>query len=538
MRDEEKSKKQLIAELINLRKTLTECKLKSAELKRAQKRNQDHLEELVKNRTEELRKANKLIINILSNITDGFLILDKELKCIYMNKVFQTILGRSQEDLLGRVIWDKLPNENPAFYENFKVAMNSQNQIHFEAFSLIINCWIEVDIYPSEVGVSALFRDITDRKKAEEDMRLSKELFSTTFDFSPIMMSLNDLKTGQFVKVNRIFEQTTGYTSNEIIGKTSDDLNLLVKKDDETSTCDIFSENGQINIQNKEINFKIKSGYIRTGLFSTHIIKVNKTELLLIGAIDITELQQFRKEAGRLDRLDLIGQMAAAISHEVRNPLTVVKGFLQMFTTKPKFFEENEYFQLMISELDRANSIITDFLSVSRTKKSEFMEINLNKIVEFIFPLIYADALQGDKNILLDLNLIPDLKLDKEEIKQLVLNLVRNGLEAMTAGGCIKISTRSENEDIVLSIQDEGHGLPQEILNQIGTPFITTKANGTGLGLAVCYGIVSKHEGKINIETSPKGTIFNVRFPTRKGHRSLEYQDLQILNTDSKVNFG
>lgn len=236
---------------------------------------------------------------------------------------------------------------------------------------------------------------------------------------------------------------------------------------------------------------------------------------------DKLELNQYRKEVTRLDRLETIGQMAAAISHEVRNPLTVVKGFLQMFTTKTKYLEENEYLQLMISELDRANSIITNFLSVSRTKKLKLEKLNLNQIIDYIYPLIYADALKGEKDILLDLNPIPDSFFDKEEIKQLVLNLARNGLEAMAAGGCLTISTVVRDNNVVLSIKDQGCGLSQDVLEHMGTPFLTTKENGTGLGLAVCYGIVSKYGGNIDVETSSKGTTFHVKFPTKNNDGNI-----------------
>jgi PAS domain S-box-containing protein len=291
-----------------------------------------------------------------------------------------------------------------------------------------------------------LLRDITKLKNSEEANRVSEELFSTLFDLSPLSMTLEDIKTGKFIKVNKTFEVSSGYSSNEVIGKNSVELNLLPENNGQT-LVDTFLDKGEIN--NQEITIKTKSGQMRTGLFSTKIIKVDKTEFLLAITMDITELKQYRKEVGRLDRLDLIGQMAAAISHEIRNPLTVVKGFLQMLTTKPKYLEDNEYFQLMISELDRANSIITNFLSVSRTNSSDLGKHNLNKIIKFIYPLINADALRSEKIISLGLNPIPDLLLDKEEIKQLVLNLVRNGLEAMSAGGCLTISTLLKNEEVV-----------------------------------------------------------------------------------------
>jgi len=117
-----------------------------------------------------------------------------------------------------------------------------------------------------------------------------------------------------------------------------------------------------------------------------------------------------------------------------------------------------------------------------------------------------------DKSIVLDLSEIPDLLLDEKEIRQLILNLVRNGLEAMQAGGTVYISTYLKEEQVVLSVQDEGNGIDQDLLDKIGTPFVTTKDNGTGLGLAICYSIVARHEASIHPYTSPTGSTFVISF--------------------------
>jgi PAS domain S-box-containing protein len=346
----------------------------------------------------------------------------------------------------------------------------------------------------------------------EVSVPLSQELFSTMFDQSPLLMTLEDFKTGKLIKVNRTFELMTGYSSSEVIGKTAIE-NILLPENNGRTLATMFLHKGKL--KNEEMCFRTKSGEVRTGIFSTDFIRVNNSEYLLAAAMDITELKQYKKEFGRLDRLDLIGQMAAAVSHEVRNPLTVVKGFLQMFSNKPKFLEENEYFQLMISELDRANSIITSFLSMSSIKDTR-TEVNLNEIINFIYPLINAEALKGEKKVVLNLNRVPDLQLNNEEIKQLLLNLVRNGLEAMMAGGSLTISTFVQDNELILSVIDEGCGLPQIVYENLGMPFLTTKENGTGLGLSVCYEIVSRHKGKIDVKTGSNGTIFNIKFPLIK----------------------
>ncbi|MDQ7093805.1 ATP-binding protein [Desulfosporosinus sp. PR] len=230
---------------------------------------------------------------------------------------------------------------------------------------------------------------------------------------------------------------------------------------------------------------------------------------------EIFERKRAEEEIIRLDRLNLVGEMAASISHEVRNPMTTVKGFLQLLKDKqdPK---GKEYFDLMIEELDRANSILSEFLSISKNKATMYEWCNINDIVISTLPLIHAEALNNDKFLTVELSKVPDLQLDIQEIRQLLLNLVRNGFEAMPKGGQLKIRTFSSDTEVTLGISDEGDGIEQSILEKLGTPFFTTKEQGTGLGLAVCYGIASRHNGRISVETSPKGTTFYVYFELSK----------------------
>lgn len=226
---------------------------------------------------------------------------------------------------------------------------------------------------------------------------------------------------------------------------------------------------------------------------------------------EILERKLAEIEMARLDRLNLIGEMAASISHEVRNPMTIVKGFLQLLMNKQEQ-KDKEFFVLMIEELDRANSILSEFLSISRTKLTLIEYHNLNDIVTSTLPLVQADANNNDQVLTIELNKVPDLPLNIQEIRQLLLNLVRNGLEAMSSGGQLRIKTFSTNSDVVLAVSDEGRGIEQDVLEKLGTPFFTTKEQGSGLGLAVCYGIVSRHNGKITVESSPKGSTFYASF--------------------------
>lgn len=225
-----------------------------------------------------------------------------------------------------------------------------------------------------------------------------------------------------------------------------------------------------------------------------------------------SEKNRYEQEILRLDRLNLVGQLAAGIGHEVRNPMTAVRGFLQILESKQECKKYHSYFDLMIGELDRANSIISEFLSLARNKMIEKKTVNLNAVINSLLPLMVADGLASDKYINTQLTEVPDLLLDEKEIRQLVLNLVRNGLEATSPGGSLGLKTYSEGGDVVLAVSDQGKGMEPEVVEKIGTPFFTTKENGTGLGLATCYSIATRHSAAVEFETGPEGTTFLVRF--------------------------
>jgi signal transduction histidine kinase len=204
--------------------------------------------------------------------------------------------------------------------------------------------------------------------------------------------------------------------------------------------------------------------------------------------------------------------MAAGISHEIRNPMTTVRGFLQLLNNKDECKAFNEYFELMIEELDRANAIISEFLSMGNTRTTDLHDLDLNLIIYDILPLLHADAFNQSKQLQIETTDIPCLRLNRNEIRQLILNLFRNGLEAMDCGKVLTIKTYQENGCVVLAIEDQGVGIEPDVLEKLGTPFFSTKDNGTGLGLGVCYAICARHNAKIEIQTSKDGTTFYVKF--------------------------
>lgn len=248
----------------------------------------------------------------------------------------------------------------------------------------------------------------------------------------------------------------------------------------------------------------------------TVITSLDGSPIAIEGIIrDVSKRVQLEQDVARLDRLNIVGQMAANLAHEVRNPLTTVRGYLQLFGNKREFEQYKEQFTLLLDELDRTNLIITEYLALSKNKSIDMKKCSLNEILLSIHPLIQADAVSSNIDTLLELGECCDLCLDVKEIKQLILNLTRNAIEAMPAGGRLHIKTLRSGEDIILSVTDQGSGIPQSVLDNLGKPFLTTKATGTGLGLAICYRIVQRHNAKLKIDTGPAGTTIHIRFQSK-----------------------
>lgn len=360
-----------------------------------------------------------------------------------------------------------------------------------------------------KVSNEMLQREINERIQMEYELRESERRFATAFQASPLPMCVVAADDGIFIDVNMSFLQVFGFGYEEIIGKSVSQLKL--GEQCETELVALLRK--QQPVYNLKLTFQTNNNdKERTGLFSVERIEINGNACFLCTINDITEHIRLEKEMARLDHLNLIGEMAASLGHEVRNPLTTVRGFLQMFQRKPEYSGLSEYFSLMIEELDRANLIIKEFLSLAKNKKIELAPNNLNSIITKLYPLLQADAVGAGKNITLELGEIADAMLDENEIRQCILNFVRNGLEATGHQGVVVIQTAMEQEDVVLRITDNGKGIPPEVLQKFGTPFLTTKENGTGLGIPICYQIAERHNAAITVKTGSSGTTFQVTF--------------------------
>lgn len=389
-------------------------------------------------------------------------------------------------------------------YEFTIVTKNGSERL----FSGNVSALIENGVISGGIVVA---EDITENRLVKLELQEQLSFMQKLMDSIPNPVYLKN-RQGLYQGFNKAFEAACGLTRDKILGHSIDEVfpfsnNEYIREMDEV----LFSKGG---IQEYETCMTYADG-------SKHDVIINRASYTkndgslegVVGVIlDITDRKQLEKQVMALERLNIMAEMAAGIAHEIRNPMTTARGFLQMMGDKPDLQKYRDYFDLVIDELDRANGIITEFLSMGRNKTVNLKLQNLNDIIRTLYPLVLADALTADKNIIIKLDDIPDIMLDQMDIRQLILNLIRNGLEAMAPGGVINVLTYVENDEVVLSVQDQGQGIDPDILDKLGTPFLTTKEQGTGLGLAVCYSIASRHNATIELDTGNTGTNFMVRF--------------------------
>lgn len=232
---------------------------------------------------------------------------------------------------------------------------------------------------------------------------------------------------------------------------------------------------------------------------------------------DITELIKKEELLREREKLAVIGQMAAGMAHELKNPLTSIRGFAQLLAGRAIDSTLDEYLRIVISEIDRMNQVIQDFLQLARPRPMELVRMSVNDLVEEISPIIEPQAFlkKIDVNIETDDN-IPKSMVDPAHIKQVLLNLAQNSMEAMEGGGILGIKTiyHAGVSEVRLDISDTGDGISPDSLKKIGVPFFTTKPGGTGLGLSISFNIIEQHRGRIEIQSREgMGTTFSVLLP-------------------------
>ncbi|MDV5127745.1 PAS domain-containing protein [Bacillus amyloliquefaciens] len=439
----------------------------------------------------------------------------------YANNAMLAMLGaESKDEVIGRRSYEFIEEEYHDIVKNRIVRMQKGMEV-----GMIEQTWRRLDGTPVHLEVKAapttyknqraellLLIDISSRKKFQTILQKSRERYQLLIQNSIDTIAV--IHNDKWVFMNEsgisLFEAET---YEDLIGK-----NVY----DQLHPCD--HDGVKQRIQNI-INRKTESEIIKQSWF-TFKNRLIYTEMVCIPTTffgetavqvilrDISERKQTEELMLKSEKLSIAGQLAAGIAHEIRNPLTAIKGFLQLM--KPTMGENEHYFEIVFSELSRIELILSELLMLAKPQQNAVKErVNLKKIISEVTALLETQA--NLKGIFIKTDYEHDsmyINGDQNQLKQVFINLIKNAVESMPDGGTVHIIMTEDEYSVNVTVKDEGDGIPENVLKRIGEPFLTTKEKGTGLGLMVTFNLIKNHQGAIQVDSKPdRGTAFHITFP-------------------------
>ncbi len=514
----------------------------------------DRLTEGLEKREKELMEARQAIVaserrfrDVFENANDVIVLLDGDGDIIDVNQKAEDLLGISKAEMIGNNLLEFMPYEfldagkallmqvaAAGKANNFEMGLSKRDGgcVFFEA-----SCKRYRDEKSGEASVICVLRDISDKKKIEREIIATKNLLENIIENAIDALVIVDSE-GYVMRVNQKFKDISGYGATQVIGKHYSEL--LSEETDLKPILRELQEKGLVT--EKEISAKISTGeYIPIELSAKRIYDTNRVHhATIVVARDLREKKNLQAQLVRAQKMEAIGTLAGGIAHDFNNLLTAVKGFTQMMMlSTPEDSEEREYLKQIEHAANRASDLTRQLLTFSRRVRSEKQPTELNREIKGVEKLLKRTL---PKMITIQTELTEKLTLinaDPSQIEQILMNLAVNARDAMPEGGTLTISTDvvyldheyckrhlrlTPGEYVMLCVEDTGVGMDPETRERIFDPFFTTKevGRGTGLGLAMVYGIVENHDGHIICYSEVgKGTVFKIYFPSYSASQKI-----------------
>ncbi|MFC4601244.1 ATP-binding protein [Cohnella hongkongensis] len=351
-------------------------------------------------------------------------------------------------------------------------------------------------------------------RDSAEELRSTKEYLESFVNHTSDAIHVTDLR-GAVTQANKAFAALYGWLPEEAIGRRLSIVPDELKREDEEVRGKVAA--GESVTDYETVRLTKKGDRIDVSI-TVSPIRGEREEVVAIAAItrNITARKQAEEAILRSEKLSVIGQLAAGVAHEIRNPLTTLRGFVQLGQKQGEL--SPAYLDIMLSELDRINLIVSEFLVLAKPQISEFKPTDMAELLRDMVSLLEAQAFL--LNVKFETRFeagAPFVVCDGNQLKQVFINVIKNSLEAMEDdGGTIGIDLACDErgETVVIRIVDQGGGIPEEHLARLGEPFFTSKPSGNGLGLMVSQRIIAKHGGTMSFSSEPgAGTCVEIRLP-------------------------
>jgi two-component system sporulation sensor kinase A len=363
-------------------------------------------------------------------------------------------------------------------------------------------------------SVQLLCRDITDRKKAESELEAKEREFSRVLQLSPEPIILHQAGILTFIN-DRGIQLLRGKGAQDFVGYPVIDffcsscLPLILERMEKVVQTDDYMDFAEMKIKcldGETVDVEVSSICMHRDI---------KHPIVQVVIRDLTERKKTEEMIRRSDKLSVAGELAAGVAHEIRNPLTALKGFMQLLREK-----NTDYVDIMIGEIDRINYIVNEFIGMAKPQAMNFVVCDLRNLIEQVLVFMQPQAILY--NVQMNLTLLPPLfsiECEPNQIKQVFMNVLKNAIEAMPNGGLVEIEVYMKDKDTIATrISDQGVGIPEDRMERIGEPFFSLKESGTGLGLMICHRIIQAHKGKIAIRSVVNvGTTMEIELPVIGG---------------------
>jgi len=355
---------------------------------------------------------------------------------------------------------------------------------------------------------------MTKLKKAFEENRSMKEYLESIINHTTDAIHIEDVN-GVLLRVNPAFEQLFGWSAEEAVGRRLPIVPESRLKEEREAREALLA--GQM-LPARETVRRRKDGTCIEVSVTTSAIRDRNGVIQAFASItrDMTNRKRMDELLRRSEKLNTVGQLAAGVAHEIRNPLTTLRGFLQLQQQTNKL--NQRHIDIMLSELDRINLIVSEFLILAKPQATKFRVQDVRFILGDVISLLDSQAHLC--NIVFNTAFDSEpcrVSCEENHLKQVFINVLKNAIEAMPKGGDIDIEVRKRPDWIVITIRDHGVGISEDMIPKLGDPFVTSKETGTGLGIMISQRIIQSHQGTMEISSKVgKGTTVTINLPAAR----------------------